>query len=742
LNMHPILDATGLARQLALSIAVALCLILPLAPVAGSDDTYAASSEQPAGRQLAYHKMTDAEMLAYRAIFGVRDASTDYNVLVDGHGTGKAPPTEEAYDALPGQMNVLDYVEPMALPAAFDLSESPSFPQVDSQGQQGSCTGWAVTYYAYGYIEAVDCGWTEAKSGNTSQLLSPAWTYNKVNGGVDRGSWEWDNIMILKDWGTSTMAELPYDDDDWTEWGSPRAFREAPLHRVHEGFRVPYVGESTVETVKTLVYGGTPVTFGLDANDYFRGFRDDNYIISAAEYNSERPNHANTFVGFDDSITDDGEVGAFRVVNSWGSAWGEDGYYWLTYDAFMEMSHLLDLCFVEDIEDYSPSMRAVWQFDPAPSRDVPTEVAIGAYGAAEGSKSPYYWTSSDTTLKFPTYMCLDVTEFESIYDAGTDDFYISMEATGAPGTLEGFKVELFETSYDPAAPTQVSGEAWNDPQTTPGHIDTSFQYYSPISLADALDLSAPLATDGDVLWVGVDHEWICGGDAAQSGNIDDSEESRMSVEVLGPLTIGFEWKVSSEAGDDLLAFDVDGVELCTISGDVDWEARSFDLDEGAHVASWTYVKGASGSDLDDCGWVDNLTLSSAVQQPPVAHFVLFPPIGDVMTVFEFDASGSSDPDDPNAVLLTRWDWDGDGTWDTDWSEQLVAHHTFDTPDEYTVRLEVMDSDGLTDDFERQVTVLELIPEFGEIIGPVAATITALMVVFLSARRRRASSGGL
>ncbi len=737
------LDAAGFTRRLALSIVVVLCLILLFTPVEGNDDLYSVTSEQPEGTPLVYHKMTDSEMLAYKAIFGVRDAATDYNVLIDGHGTGKAPPTEEAYDALVGQMNVLDYVEPMALPAAFDLSASPSFPKVDSQGQQGSCTGWAVTYYAYGYIEAVDHGWMEAKSGNTSQLLSPAWTYNKVNGGVDGGSWEGDNIMILKDWGTSTMAELPYDDSDWTDWGSPRAFREAPMHRVHEGFQIHYDGESTVETVKTLVYGGTPVTFGLNANGYNKGFKDGNYIISAEEYNSDWwPNHANTFVGFDDSVTDDGEVGAFRVVNSWGSAWGEDGYYWLTYDAFMEMSYLLDLCFVEDIEDYSPSMRAVWHFDPAPSRDVPTEVAIGAYGAADESKSPYYWLSSDTTLRFPTYMCLDISEFKSVYDSGTDDFYISMEATGAPGTLEGFKVELFETSYDPAAPTQASGEAWNDPQAIPGHIDTSFQYYPPVDLADALDLSAPLATDGDVLWVGVDHEWIFGGDAAQSGNIDDFEESRMSAEILGPLTVGFEWKVSSEAGDDILTFDVDGVELCAISGDIDWEARSFDLDEGPHVVSWTYVKGASGSDLDDCGWVDNLTLSSAVQQPPVAHYEIFPPTGDITTVFEFDASGSSDPDDPEAVLLARWDWDGDGTWDTEWSEQLLAYHTFDTPDEYTVRLEVMDSDGLTDDFERQVTVLEVIPEFGDIIGSIVVAITGMMVVALSTKRRRASPRGL
>ena len=38
-------------------------------------------------------------------------------------------------------------------------------------------------------MEADDYGWTEAKLGNAQDLLSPAWTYNKVNHGWDRGSW-------------------------------------------------------------------------------------------------------------------------------------------------------------------------------------------------------------------------------------------------------------------------------------------------------------------------------------------------------------------------------------------------------------------------------------------------------------------------------------------------------------------------------------------------------------------------
>jgi len=207
------------------------------------------------------------------------------------------------------------------------------------------------------------------------------------------------------------------------------------------------------------------------------------------------------------------------------------------------------------------------------------------------------------------------------------------------------------------------------------------------------------------------------------------------------VKVGFEWKVSSEASGDFLIFEGDDVELCAISGDVGWESRSFDFDAGAHSISWTYAKDNSGSDLDDCAWVDNLTLSAPTIEPPVALFDFLPTEGDITTVFEFDASGSYDPDDPGAVLSIRWDWEGDGTWDTDWSEELVVYHTFETQGVYLVRVQVMDEDGLTDDFEQQVEVLELIPEFGGIAWPLTAAATALVVATLSARRRQARQGG-
>jgi len=656
----------------------------PGALAATETDTWI--SESP-GQAWQSHKITGAEMLAYKAAMGIRDPAADYNIIIDGHGTGKAPPTEEAYEKLVGEMNLLDSVEPMALPSALDLSTSPSFPKVGNQEMQGSCTAWAVTYYAYGYMEAVDNGWTQAKTGNTSHLLSPAWTYNKVNGGVDRGSWEWDNMMVLKDWGASTMANLPYDDGDWIEWGSPTAFREAPLHRIYEAYRIPYVGATTVETVKTLISEGVPVTFGLDASEYTQAFMDGGYVMSASEYNSKRPNHANTFIGYDDSVSDDGETGAFRVANSWGSTWGDGGYYWLTYEAFMEIGSwdLLDLCFVEDRADYSPTMTAVWQFDPAPSRDVQTIVAIGTFPGGNG-KSPYYWLSTDPDLRFPSYMCLDITEFQDHYDSGMEEFYINLNATVTPGTLEGLKVELFESTYVPGAPTHSSGDAWNDPQAVPGFIATSFQYYSQVELGDALDTALAPATEGDVHWVGVDHEWSYGGDSAQSGNIGDSEYSRLTAVVLGPLDVAFEWKVSSELNGDYLSFEVDSLEQASVSGDVDWQAESFSVGPGTHTISWTYSKDAAGSDLDDCGWVDRLTVGPPDLEAPVA---------DAGEDFEcvlakeilLDGTGSTDN-----VGVVNWTWSfDDGVPNTLYGAQVS--YAFEHHGPHVVQLQVRDAAG-------------------------------------------------
>jgi PKD repeat protein len=90
--------------------------------------------------------------------------------------------------------------------------------------------------------------------------------------------------------------------------------------------------------------------------------------------------------------------------------------------------------------------------------------------------------------------------------------------------------------------------------------------------------------------------------------------------------------------------------------------------------------------------------------PPSASFTVSPPSGNVSTVFMVDASSSFDFDDPISSLMVRWDWESDGNWDTNWTVDKVAYHTYSSPEVYAICLEVMDTGGLCSNSSRQVLV--------------------------------------
>ncbi len=77
---------------------------------------------------------------------------------------------------------------------------------------------------------------------------------------------------------------------------------------------------------------------------------------------------------------------------------------------------------------------------------------------------------------------------------------------------------------------------------------------------------------------------------------------------------------------------------------------------------------------------------------------------NVSTAFAFDASGSRVICGPPADLEYRWDFDGDGAYDTGWSETATANHSFDDPGTYNVTVQVQTPDGDTDSAVFQVRV--------------------------------------
>src|SRR3989454_44963 len=80
--------------------------------------------------------------------------------------------------------------------------------------------------------------------------------------------------------------------------------------------------------------------------------------------------------------------------------------------------------------------------------------------------------------------------------------------------------------------------------------------------------------------------------------------------------------------------------------------------------------------------------------PPSVDFSWTPTSGNNSTVFSFTAQVSDDHDSASSIQV-RWDWTGDGTWDTAWSTTKTATHTFSAVGSYTVIVQAVDSGGLT-----------------------------------------------
>ncbi len=89
---------------------------------------------------------------------------------------------------------------------------------------------------------------------------------------------------------------------------------------------------------------------------------------------------------------------------------------------------------------------------------------------------------------------------------------------------------------------------------------------------------------------------------------------------------------------------------------------------------------------------------------PTAVFTVQPTSGGTSTIFQFDASGSHDTEDQIAALQFRWDWNGDGTWDTQYSNDPQAQNTYPVEGNYSVKLEVKDTGGLTGLATETITV--------------------------------------
>lgn len=131
-----------------------------------------------------------------------------------------------------------------------------------------------------------------------------------------------------------------------------------------------------------------------------------------------------------------------------------------------------------------------------------------------------------------------------------------------------------------------------------------------LTLAQALDnTSLTFSTAGNAIWFAETGTWYYGGSAAQNGVISNSQSSTLQTTVVGPGTITFAWRVSSESNHDYLSVYLDATRVDRISGVQAWAPKTVSVPAGTHTIKWTYSKNSSISGGSDCGWVDKVVYS-------------------------------------------------------------------------------------------------------------------------------------
>lgn len=262
----------------------------------------------------------DSEFEELKKLVGVREPGRSYNQIIDGHGTGLAPPTEEEWKILRETMRTIDprqaHMKARGLiPNRVDLSMEPAFPPIGNQGSQGSCVAFSTAYYVRTYQEAKEHGWNFSNifwnggskgspSGEKDHIMSPAFLYNLINSGKDEGSFYNDAIYVLSKLGCSSWKSMPYNVNDYFSWPSETAWREAPLYRAGytDGARGIFYSfyidtDEEVDILRQLIEEGIPVTISIDANKYKLLSEDDVWDVD--NYQNPITNHANTVVGYE-----------------------------------------------------------------------------------------------------------------------------------------------------------------------------------------------------------------------------------------------------------------------------------------------------------------------------------------------------------------------------------------------------------------------------------------------------------
>ncbi len=600
------------------------------------------------------------------------------------------------------------------LPASCDLT--PECAPVGDQRSWGACTAFATAWGAYNhelgriYGEA---GWDLA---DPAFQVSPKYIY--VESGKDPGHFASPYTgrqlaLVAADLAThgcATELHAPYDmvyDDDWSE----DAVADADLLKTESCHAIALVDESAIDTVKyILARRGQTVYFSTNLDQAFRDYTaGEVWSYSGPKIGS----HAMCIVGYDDSRD------AFRVRNSWGGDWGDDGHLWMAYDSLLSEYAYAKAGYLKD--EYSPEVAA--RFLGAPL-DTPPPVNVQAsQGVSPGSIS-LSWEALAEPTQYLVYRDSRATPVATVTELAWED-------TAVPDALgHTYWVRAEHPAGTSPCSTPATGYIKSVQSTVTG--------VSPTRCAQGQLITFEPEIEG---WGEIEYAWDFGGAATPNTSAEDTPTvltgpagdytaTLQITDAIGSdsyefdlyVTSGYhpicQFSVEDDTGHSYDPFVFDAGDSYDTDGRIvlyewDWDGDGTYDEAGTEPAAVHYyteypaehtvvLQVTDGNGMTDCGSLPVTVLDEF--NPPVVSFTMDCTDGGWQppSQIAFDAGGTFDYEDD--ITLYEWDLDGDGSFELSGAEQTTASRQYTEHDTTPVTLRVTDAAGLYTDLTRDVRI--------------------------------------
>jgi hypothetical protein len=218
------------------------------------------------------------------------------------------------------------------VPAAVDLSRFD--PKVADQGAVNSCAAWAI---AYGML-----GWFAGSQGHAGVPFAPMYAYSQLTTPRDTGASPAAVLELLRTQGIDTTAKYApghggayWSYFDWTHRPSTVEKAAATTNKItgwvtlYNTFGAP--GATAVAKLKQTLAGGRPVALTIGVFNRFEWASGSAVISSAGNLGPMLGLHEVLAVGYDSR--------GVKIMNSWGTSWGNGGYAILDWNYISNYSY-------------------------------------------------------------------------------------------------------------------------------------------------------------------------------------------------------------------------------------------------------------------------------------------------------------------------------------------------------------------------------------------------------------------